>query len=338
MYKPLFNLNSDLLNLIAEASELKSWIEQSLVSVQFLPYLQTEATNKIAHYSTAIEGNQLTLEDVNRIANVGSKKFESNAEQEVFNSLSAMRWIWKRKPYSLITEKDLLKLHKTISTKLLRADAVGDYKKKPNRIVDNRGITIYQPPAPEKVKALTIEMLTWVNSTLDSALHPIIVSGIAHHQLVSIHPFTDGNGRISRALASWILFTRGFDNLHLFALDQYFYADRQRYYLKIQQARDLDYDLTHWLEYVGEGIVFTLKNIKERIASLKLSAPLTVRLTKRQEEFLRFIKSKESVGTLELQNKFKLSRARINQIIKPLVEAKILSKEGKTRATFYRAN
>lgn len=103
-----------------------------------------------------------------------------------------------------------------------------------------------------------------------------------------IPPFADGNGRISRAIAIWLFYSRGFDTYHLYALDEYFEQDRQQYYLKIQQARDLDDDLSYWLD------------------------------------------------SPEIEKAFSISRARVNQIIKPLIDAGLVIREGQTRATTYR--
>lgn len=70
----------------------------------------------------------------------------------------------------------------------------GHYKTRQNRIVNHRGITVYTPPPPDKTKLLTLELLTWINSKESEALHPIIVGAIAHHRLVSSHPFALGEG------------------------------------------------------------------------------------------------------------------------------------------------
>lgn len=213
----------------------------------------------------------------------------------------------------------------------------GHYKTKSNRVVDSKGYTIYTPPPPESARQFTRELLQWLNSKEANELHPILTSGIAHHRLVSIHPFADGNGRVARILGIWILYARGFDTHHLFSLDDFFEQGRQRYYQKIQQARDLDDDLTYWLEYVADGVVETLSRTKERIISLQIKSihPKIV-LTKRQEDVLRYLRNKGRARTAEIEQAFQLSRARLNQILKPLVEAGLVKREGYTRATSYR--
>jgi Fic family protein len=247
-----------------------------------------------------------------------------------------MNWVWNRKAEAPIKESDLLHLHRVLTRKVLPDEQSGHYKTRQNRIIDHRGVTVYTPPPPDKAGPLTLELLDWINSKESVALHPVIVSAIAHHRLVSIHPFSDGNGRISRALAIWLLYSRGFDTHHLFALDEYFEQERQRYYQKIQQARDLDDNLNYWLEY-AEGVVETLNKVKERILSLKIAiAAPHMLLTKRQEDILRFLRDRGRVKAPEIEKAFSLTRARVSQIIKPLVDAGLVIREGLTRATTYR--
>lgn len=336
MYKPQFSISPELLRLVTLATEIKAWINSAVVDVSWLPILQREAAVRLAHSSTAIEGNPLTLPEVEALARGEEIGTSSKDKQEILNALTATNWIWNRKTGAHIKESELLNLHRILTRKVLSGEQSGHYKTRPNRIVDHRGITVYTPPPPDKARPLTIELLEWLNSRASETLHPIIAGAIAHHRLVSIHPFADGNGRISRALAIWLLYVRGFDTHHLFALDEFFEQDRQRYYQKIQQARDLD-DLSYWLEYAAEGVVKTLNNVKERIIGLRVTikAPAMV-LTKRQEDILRFLRDRGRVKSPAIEKEFSITRARVGQIIKPLIEAGLVIRDGQTRATTYR--
>lgn len=337
MHKPRFDISPRLLSLITQATEIRAWINSAVADVPWLPILQRETAARLAHSSTAIEGNSLTLPEVEALARGEEIGAKAKDRQEIFNAVAAMNWIWKRKAGAPIKESDLLYLHRVLTRKVLSVEQSGHYKTRQNKIVDHRGITVYTPPPPDKARQLTRELLNWINSRESVALHPVIVSAIAHHCLVSIHPFSDGNGRISRALAIWLLYSRGFDTHHLFALDEYFERERQLYYQKIQQARDLDDDLSYWLEYVAEGVVETLNTVKERILSLRIAvtAPRLL-LTKRQEDILRFLRDRGRVKAPEIEKAFSLTRARVSQIIKPLVDAGLVIREGQTRAITYR--
>jgi len=337
MYKSHFDISPELLRLVTEATELRAWINSAVVDVSWLPILQRETVARLAHSSTAIEGNPLTLPEVEALARGEEISTKARDRQEVLNALAAMKWIWGRKEGGPVKESDLLRLHQILTRKVLPDEQSGHYKTRQNRVINHRGITVYTPPPPDKARGLTLELLKWLNSRESKTLHPIIAGAIAHHRLVSIHPFADGNGRISRALAIWLSYSRGFDTHHLFALDEFFEQDRQRYYQKIQQARDLDDDLSYWLEYVAEGVVETLNRVKERILGLRISlkAPHMV-LTKRQEDILRFLRDRGRVKSPDIEKALSLTRARVGQIIKPLVDAGLVVREGQTRATTYR--
>lgn len=308
-----------------------------MVDVPWLPALQRDTAARLAHSSTAIEGNPLALPEVEALARGEATGAPEKAAQEIKNYLAAMRWVWSRKPGSAVAEKDLLHLHGLLTNKVLAPAQSGRYKIKQNRVVDSKGRTVYTPAGPEQAKALTQQLVAWINGAGAARLHPVIVGAVAHHRLVSIHPFADGNGRISRALGVWLLYTRGFDTQHLFALDEFYESDRGLYYDKIQQARDLDDDLSYWLEYAAQAVVETLKKTRDRIMSLTVSARNPrVRLTKRQEDVLRFLRDRGRAKSPDIEEAFGLSRARVGQIVKPLVDAGLVLREGQTRATTYR--
>lgn len=340
MYRPRFQITPTLLRLVAEASEIKAWIAHAAVDVAWLPAVQRDTALRLAHSSTAIEGNPLTLHEVEILArDPAVRASTSTAEREVLNHLAALRWAWSRPANSAIDERSLLRLHRVLVAGTLReGEAAGRYKIRPNRVVDHRGVTVYVPPPPGQAGPLTRDLLDWIGGNESRGLHPILVAAVAHHRLVSIHPFADGNGRVARALALWALVTHGFDTLHVVALDEFHEQDRPRYYEKIQQARELDDDLTSWMEYIAEGVVQALGRTKGRIISLRLPAGAAGRmiLSRRQEDVLRFLRDRGRTRAPEIEAAFKITRARVSQILKPLVEARLVLKEGHTRATTYR--
>lgn len=335
--QPIFSITPHLLQLVTAATELRTWIEHSLLDAPWLPILQQETALRLTHSSTAIEGNPLSQQEVSAVIDGRELRASTTANREVLNYHKALRWITKRKINERITESALLHIHKLITNKLLSAEQSGQYKSRPNRVIDAKGHLVYKPPGPEKTKKLTTELLKWTNGETRKSLHPVLVSAIAHHQLVSIHPFTDGNGRVARAFGICLLYILGFDTRHICALDEYFLADRQRYYDKLQQARDLDDDLTFWLEYFAEGVVSTLTQTKKRIQMLQVAhAGRKITLSTRQENVLTLLQSRGRVKAPEIEKEFKITRARVAQIMRPLVDAGYVIREGQTRATTYR--
>lgn len=335
MYKPKYRLTPYLLSLIDEASALRTLINQATLQVAWLPILEKEARAKATHSSTSIEGNPLTLSQVQAIDRGEKIGAPQRYEKEVANYLEVMKKIAKN-PQLKISEKNVLSLHKLLMQGLLPDTKIGKYKEKQNYVINERGIRIYTPPSPKQTTKLMKELLDWLNSKQTKALHSILVCAVFHHRLVSIHPFSDGNGRLARAFGTLILYQRAFDTHHIFSLDDFFAGDRKRYYQKIQQARELDNDLTLWIEYVAEGVVNTLKDVKMRIEDIQVSSTSKINISPRQEEILRILRDNSPLSGAELIKKLKVTRARINQILSPLIESGLVVKEGKSRATRYK--
>ncbi len=333
-YKPVFRITPYLFNLIDEISSIRSWIDESTLRVSWLPILQKEARSRATHSSTSIEGNPLTLLQVKEVEKGGKSGVPVRYDIEVSNYLKAMCWIEKQG--FVVSEKNILVLHKILTLNLLSGDQCGKYKNKQNHVINERKIRIYTPPSPKTTPKLVKDLTVWLNSNETRKLHAILVCAIVHHRLVSIHPFVDGNGRIARAIGTWILYQRGFDSDHIFSLDDFFAGDRKKYYMKIQQARELDDDLTPWIEYVAEGIKSTLLDVKKRIEGLQISSRTPIYLSPRQEELVKILMTQPFANVADLKKKMKLTRARINQIIDPLIKRSVIIREGKSRATRYR--
>ncbi len=341
-YDPRFEIKPQFLSLVVEIAHRNAWLHyqmttHNLHNQDWFYKIQREASTKLAHFSTAIEGNRLSLKDVEALEN-GSGIQNHNTKQslEVKNYLTTLKWIQLKQNQKTLKESDLFHLHKLITKGLLGLDQEGQYKTKANRIVDYSGRTIYTPPSPEKTPKLMHDLVNWLNKAIKEKLHPIILSAIAHHRLVSIHPFSDGNGRVSRALGVWMLYTQGFDTHFVLALDEFFEKNRQLYYDKIQQARDLDDDLTFWITYVAECVFQTLEKTQTRIQALLDQSKSQQHLSLKQKEFILFIKTRGEVRSPDLQVGLSISRARVNQIVGPLVKLGIVVQLGQRRGTSYK--
>lgn len=125
MYKPLFDITPELLRLVTLATEISAWINSAVVNVSWLPMLQRDTAARLAHSSTAIEGNPLTLPEVEALTRgeeIGAKALDM---QEILNALAAMDWIWNWKTVASIKESDLLYLHRILTRKVLPDEQAG---------------------------------------------------------------------------------------------------------------------------------------------------------------------------------------------------------------------
>jgi len=335
MFKPDYRITEHFLHYAEEISAVSAKIAAKNINFSLVARLQAEALEHNAHSSTSIEGNSLSLtqaSDLNRGKDVPA---DSKNKKEVANYFHALRWIIKN-PARVLDKSNLLKLHKLIVDGLLSREKAGRLKIKQNFIIDAKKIVVYTPPPPEDCPRLLKELLDWANQP--NKIHPIILSAIFHHQLVTIHPFSDGNGRVARAAAQWLLYQKNFDQYHIIALDDFYAQDRDKYYAKIQQVRDLDYDFTYWIDYVAQGLLETIEKVYLRLSNLAHGVTGKITITPKQEKLIDLLGENGSLGSKELCRLLKINRARVNQLITPLVKAKIIRKDGVARATRYSLN
>ena len=320
--------------MIAEAEVVKVQIVKAPVELTWLEKIRLEAMIRRAHFSTAIEGNPLTLPQVEALAQGKPVLAAEKAKREVLNYLASLRWIAKLPPETPITESSLLRLHRLLTAGLLPEIQAGHYKIQQN-VIMSRGKVVYTPPGPREARPLTQALLDWLDEAGKKA-HPIISSACAHYELVRIHPFLDGNGRAARALAAWVLYHRGFDTQHLFAVDQFYKEDHEGYYEAIQRVRKEEGNLTSWLEYCALAVKTTLERTKQRLSELHLPVlPSRVVLTRRQEKLLLELKERPGLTVKELERLLEVKRAQVYKILQPLVKNKVLFPSS-TRPTVYR--
>lgn len=332
MFKPTYRITPFLISCLERIASQKVFIDQtdkkSLIKIN----IANDSFNRSVHSSTWIEGNTLPLAQVAALAAHRNVTAEEKQKLEVLNCIESMRWVLKNKG-SVLTRGGLLKLHAKMTQGLLQESRCGRYRQVQNFIVNARNKVIFTPRAPSKVGQSMDDLFLWLKQ--QGQEHVIIRSAVFHHEFVAIHPFVDGNGRVARAVSQWILFHEGYDPLWTLGLDEYFARDRARYYDLIQQTHDMDGDYTYWIEYIAMGLLEAIqvvcKRIKEGLYQHKQRS-----LTPKQNELLELLERAGVLGSAQICKQMKINRARVNQLIAPLVRAGLVSKEGVTRSVLYR--
>ncbi|MCH7762078.1 Fic family protein [candidate division TA06 bacterium] len=333
-YLPQYQITDRLLAIIAETETLKARIVRASVDVAWLEKVRLEAMIRRAHFSTAIEGNPLTLPEVEALAQGKPISASDKAKREVLNYLATLKWIARLSPETSITEERLLRLHAFLTSGLMPRREVGQYKSRQN-VIMSRGKVVYTPPGPKEARPLILALLSWLEKG-GKKVHPIMSSACAHYEVARVHPFLDGNGRVARSLATWVLYHRGFDTQHLFAVDQFYKEDHEGYYEAIQRVRKERGDLTSWMEYCALAVKTTLERTQGRLSELTLPVlPKRVTLTRQQEKLLLELKEKSGLTINELVRLLGVKRARLYKILQPLVKNGLISPSS-TRPAVYR--
>ena len=329
-FEPQFTVTPRLLSRIEEIASLREKVLAATVQVPWIPALQKDSRLRNAHSSTAIEGNPLTLEQV-RALEEGRElpAVTPRSKQEVLNYFAGLRFIEKHLPKSPLTHEAILKLHKVIAGAVMDQGTAGRYRTIAVRVGK------FVPPPAGDVSGLMRELLEWWNVDAQN-LSPVLTSAIIHYRFESIHPFADGNGRTGRALALWELYRRGFDTHHIFSVDEWYWADRPRYYAALDDARKHDEDLTHWLEYTAEGLQVTLEKVWMRVQRLAAkSGRKKLVLRPRQEQLLQMLRDRKSMTPPEIWDGLGVSKQGALDLLRPLIKAGLVRRVGTNKSGRY---
>ena len=348
-FKPNYTITDKILNNLTAIASAREVIEQSSLVPQWEAKLRRQAMLKNTHSSTAIEGNKLTLEQVDALSRGKEVTAARKDKQEVINYIEALEKIPDLAPKGTISIEILLEMHKTITAKTLNNPTdCGSFRNRQvyvgKHVFEATGFReeiVYMPPETEKVPELVEEFVDWLNIMLaeKETINPILLAGVAHYEIARIHPFIDGNGRTARLLATLILYLIGFDHRRIFALDDYYDRDRPGYYAALGTVDKETRDLTQWLEYFTAGVAFSVNEAKTAVLRLGVKGKKGTRpqiaLTPKQIEIVEFINIHGKVTNRELQAIFKVSAQAVHKELAKLVELKVIIPQGQGRSLFY---
>lgn len=265
-FRPKFTITNRMTAAITVIERARGFLEAARLSADWVREMGNRALIREAHHTTHIEGTRLTLDQAERLWN-GETVPEADPDdvRELLNYRSAFDFVSEcLDGGDPIAEGMIREIHRKLVEGVRGGSAApGEYRRIQNYVVNaSTGQVIYTPPTAVEVPIMMSELVKWLNSELD--IHPVLVSGITQFQLVHIHPFLDGNGRVSRLLSTLCLYKAGYDFKRLFTISEYYDRDRPAFYESIQSVRDSDMDMTGWLDYFVTGLETQLIEVRER--------------------------------------------------------------------------
>ena len=332
-FAPRFTITNGVTADLTAIERARGFLEAATLSREWLKRMSQRALLLEAHYTTHIEGTQLTLEQSERLWAGGSvKDARPDDIRELLNYRDAFSLVAESLAIGDAISEDLIQ---AIHAKLVEGvrggqGGPGTYRTVRNWVANSRTReVIYMPPPPRDVPPLMCELVDWLGA--ESGIHPVLVAGIAQFQLVHVHPFLDGNGRTSRLLSTLCLYRAGYDFKRLFTLSEFYDRDRAAFYHAIQGVRDRDMDLTGWIEFFVRGLATQLAEVKARgTAAIKADVVArTHRLIPRQAAVLgEFLAAgRLTVGELELAFP-DVNRRTLQRDLKSLLEKGLLTEIG----------
>jgi len=339
------SITPELLRLITEIDEFKgSWRAQSAQSPEVLQALRHVATIESIGSSTRIEGSKLTDTEIEvLLGRVGKTSFLTRDEQEVAGYAEVMETVFENHRDIPITENYIKQLHATLlrhSDKDTRHR--GEYKKHSNSVEafspEGKSLgVVFETTTPFDTPAQMQDLLAWTRETLaDNSYHPLIVTGIFNVVFLAIHPFQDGNGRLSRALVSLLLLKTGYSYIPYASLESIVEKNKDAYYLALQRTqRTLCRDKIDWLHWLRFFLV-SLKRQKEHLVEKTKALSQYTALPRESVLIMQYVDSHQRITLREAEKLITtVSKPTIKNRFSKLVEQGLLIRHGKARGTWY---
>jgi Fic family protein len=344
---PALNLRAshEELQLIAEIDEFKGrWEALKTLSPERLRALQHVATIESIGSSTRIEGVKLTDRQIETLlANLRRDGFKSRDEQEVAGYAEAMGLLFQSWEELRLTENHLKQLHAVLLKYSTKDECHrGQYKRAPNNVVayDREGKeigVIFETTSPFQTPREMQGLVAWTNQAFnDRALHRLLVIAIFVVRFLAIHPFQDGNGRLSRILTTLLLLRGGYAYVPYASLESVIEENKDLYYAALRKTqRTMKQAKPNWETW----IVFFLRclkrqkdNLAERLERERIVAqempPLSLTI-------LKLLREHERLTISELERLTGANKNTLKVRLRELTQARQIAKHGQARATRY---
>ncbi len=343
MYTPLYRLTNKLMRSVGVIEAAKEVIENSPLVPAWEAKFREDAIIRTVHHGTHIEGNELNRTEAEKVLSGAKIVGRERDIQEVLNYRNVINFISDYdKPE--ITLDTLKKVHEMTTKRILADEVIGELRKTQVVVKNSQtGEITFRPPPALEVQFLLKDFFEWLNSVSPEEVYPAVVAGIAHYEVVRIHPFLDGNGRVARAMALLVLFRQGYDVKRFFSLEEHYDREPMNYYESLQSVGRQNGDQTEWLEYFVEGLAIELTRVKEKVKSLSTDLKIKksmggqqLELSERQIKIVEFIQEN---GFLQNKSFFELfptiSEDTVLRDLNDLMKKGILKKEGTTKGAKY---
>ncbi len=358
-----FNITNKVLVAVGEIEVAREIIDGAVLVPEWEIKFREDALIRTVHFGTHVEGNDLSKEQALKIVRDDPARDEKAEEvakrigvvarerdvQEVINYRNVVRFVDqlvrlgdKRKGFEY-GEREFSQLHSLAMEKILPPNELGVYRKMPVSVRGPRhGEIVGRPPLPIEVPYQMDDFWTWLRGVGKNEVHPVLLSGIVHFELVRIHPFIEGNGRVARAFSALLLSSFGYDVKRFFSVDEHFDNDVTKYYQKIASVEKTGEDLTEWLEYYTGVLASEMSEIKERVKRLSMDARYKksggkqIALSERQIALMEVLQVREKVTMKEVREVLPMvSDDTILRDLNGLVKKKLVKKLGKTKGVRY---
>lgn len=338
-------ITPEILQLISEIDEFKGrWQAVTHLAPERLNSLKKVATIESIGSSTRIEGAQLTDNQVEALlSGLSTKSFTNRDDQEVAGYADAMEMVFNHYQEIAITENHLKQLHSILlkySTK--DEEHRGEYKKIDNHVEafapDGKSIgVVFQTSTPFETPFTMKSLIDWYQAgIIERQNHPLILMGMFIVTFLAIHPFKDGNGRLSRILTTLSLLQAGYDYVPYSSMESIIEANKESYYIALrrtQQTLTTPHPLWEpWMLYFLKTMFHQKNKLAAKIQeehALRSTLPIL------SKNILEWVKTHGVATVKDLEAAIKANRNTIKAHLKQLLQQGYLKTHGKGKGTHY---
>jgi Fic family protein len=338
-------ISPDILSLVADIDEFKgAWRALGQLAPEQLNILKRVATIESIGSSTRIEGSKLSDKEVEvLLGNLSIQQFSTRDEQEVAGYSDVMTLIFENFDIIPLTEGYVQQLHARL-LQHTEKDAWhrGRYKTSPNHVEafdpDGKSLGIVFETATPFETALRMEnLMGWSNEAYaEKKLHPLLITAIFVVEFLAIHPFQDGNGRLSRVLTTYLLLKYGYAYAPYSSLEAVIEQSKEGYYLSLRQTQGtLKSDAPNWQPWV----LFFLKALQKQKQRLETKLEREKLLMGQLPELsLRILELAKSRGRITIREIVAITHANRNTVkkhLETLVDQNHLQQNGIGKGSWY---
>ncbi len=326
-FNPNYVITKNIANNILKIEQIKEQIKSLPVTPQLMASLRESAKLMTTHYSTQIEGNRLTQEQVVEVIKHNKVIPQRHRdEKEIKGYYKAIEYVEKlAQKKAFITENEIQTIHSLIENN----SRPTPYRDGQNVIKDSlAGNIVYMPPEVSDVEKLMKDFIDWINYDNETPIP--IKAAIAHYQFVTIHPYYDGNGRSARLLTTLILHKNGYDLKGIYSLEEYYAKDLKGYYNAITIGPSHNYymgraeaDITKWVEYFILGMKEAFENVYNKAvsqSSQKDLLPILRELDLKQRKILELFEKQKTITSNDIAAFFNFAPRTARQLAQDWVE------------------
>lgn len=347
-----FNLSPQALQLVTKIERFQGLWEYTTTKhfPSFIHSLKKSTIITSSGSSTRIEGAILNDQEVAQLVDRKCKitKLSSRSEREVAGYVRTLQFIYENYSKLPVAEKTIRELHQLLTSELLEdhlpSKQRGTYKDVPNNVVERNLETGEEkvwfqttPPGPQTSAAM-IELIDEINLLIEKKSHPLLIIGGFIVHFLAIHPFRDGNGRLSRLMTTWLLLRAGYDWAQYSSHEKVIEDNKEKYYISLRNTQSsFKKKAIRYADWIEFFLMVVDKQVDFLRGEINKQSP-TSELNENESRVYEVIKEHGTVSPAFIRKHVEMTSDGLRSLLQRLVDRELIQAIGEKRGRKYRMN